>query len=308
MKRAHFILILMLIALQEGASGYSVLQRETNHYGYELDLNLYYTAFEFYVPFEKKKREYIAEDTEVNMYKVLFKKSIVPKFFLTEASVYPLPCAGVYIKENYNTFYNKAGISDSYNWIKSLCAGFEEPWAFSFLLGNLVNFKPEEAREGYRGKAYLGYLVSFGAYHIKDNILVEDKWTELEWKIKGDRILPDRKISWSFRIGGKYHGNEYIKDILYLSIRRERVDHDFHWLSLIKNSSLEYTMDIDTKFQNLVRHYLLFSKNFPYKNSKVVFQLQLGFIKEWREKYTGPLKRENSENNFFYVIRPNLKF
>jgi hypothetical protein len=58
----------------------------------------------------------------------------------------------------------------------------------------------------------------------------------------------------------------------------------------------------------MVRHYFLVSKNFPYKNSGLVFQLQLGFIREWEEKYTGTLARDSDADAFYYVIRPNLKF
>jgi hypothetical protein len=31
-------------------------------------------------------------------------------------------------------------VSDNFNWIKALTAGFEEPWAASLLAGNVANF------------------------------------------------------------------------------------------------------------------------------------------------------------------------
>jgi hypothetical protein len=37
--------------------------------------------------------------------------------------------------------------------------------------------------------------------------------------------ITDKKLSWSFRIGAKLHGNPDITDIIYLSFRRSRVDY-----------------------------------------------------------------------------------
>jgi hypothetical protein len=306
MKIKLTVLLFFACLLSTDLSAYTALCKDTPYFGYELGMDFYYTYYEFYVPFKRQSREKLEDTQETSMYRTLFKKSIIPKFFLTELSVYPFPYLGVYTRKNHENFYNRAKVTGDLNLIRSICAGFEEPWAFSLLLGNLVSFRSGDTDSS--GKAYLGYLVSFGTYHIMDNILIDDNWMEAEWKIKGDRILENRKMSWSFRIGGKNHGNRYIKDILYLSLRRESIDTGINLFSLVRNASYEYTIDIDTGFTRLVRHYFLLSKNFPFKNSRLVFQLQLGFIKESAEKYTGKLARDTDSDNLYYIIRPNLKF
>jgi len=81
-----------LIIFSSGTvKAYSPLQKETDRYGYELELDAYYTCFEFYVPFRRQTREKMKEESELNMYKALFEKSIVPNFFVIEPSVYPFP-------------------------------------------------------------------------------------------------------------------------------------------------------------------------------------------------------------------------
>ncbi|MDF3822722.1 hypothetical protein P3G55_22680, partial [Leptospira sp. 96542] len=45
-------------------------------------------------------------------------------------------------------------------------------------------------------RGYMGYLLSCGAQHIHNNVLIDDNWCELEWKLKGERTF--REVSpWS---------------------------------------------------------------------------------------------------------------
>jgi hypothetical protein len=36
--------------------------------------------------------------------------------------------------------------------------------------------------------------------------MIKDNWQEYEWKMKGDRKSPIKKLSLSFRVGAKLHG------------------------------------------------------------------------------------------------------
>ena len=141
----------------------------------------------------------------------------------------------------------------------------------------------------------MGYLFSVGNYQIKDNELIDDNWLEMEWKVKGIRINPARRMNWSFRVGTKLHDNNYIRDILYFSILRNRIDYSSTQKSIFRNTAVEYTLDFDTVTLDVVRHYFLVGKNFPFKDSKPTFQMQAGFISEKSRKYSGP---------FWKVIRP----
>jgi hypothetical protein len=54
--------------------------------------------------------------------------------------------------------------------------------------------------------------------------------------VKGDRKTQDQKLSWSFRVGTKLHGNPNITDIYYLSFRRSRLDYQPKRDSIFNNS------------------------------------------------------------------------
>ncbi|MFZ3071903.1 MAG: hypothetical protein WA162_01525, partial [Thermodesulfobacteriota bacterium] len=191
--------------------------------------------------------------------------------------------------------------------IKNVTAGFEEPYALSLFAGNVVKFtKPDEKWKG-GNFGYMGYLVSLGNYHIKDNELVRDKWMEVEWKVKGDREFSTHELHWSFRIGAKLHSNSDIADALYVSVRRSHLDFK-NPKSFLKNSGIEYTYDMGIKTFEPLKHYFTIDKKWPLKDKKMAFSLVMGFIWEGAEKYTGKLGSDGKENEFTIIIRPNIIF
>jgi hypothetical protein len=249
----------------------------------------------------------VGEKNEIEIYKDLFLSSYLPRFFIVEASINPMPCLGVVIKKNERSTYEDAEFEDDFNLIKAITAGFEEPWALSLFLGDVVNFwRPGEKKKEWN-KGLMGYLVSAGNYHIKDNELINDDWYEVEWKVKGDREYTSQKLNWSFRIGGKFHSNPDITDVLYTSIRRSRLDYEASAKSILKNGGIEYRFDLDARTFDLVRHYFTIDKKWPFKERKFAVSLTLGFLWESDERYKGSL-REEGVDNFQVMIRPNLEF
>lgn len=115
-------------------------------------------------------------------------------------------------------------------------------------------------------------------------------------------------MSWSFRFGTKFHHNTYIKDVFYFSLRRSRTDYGEIGTSLFKNSSFEYIFDVDTRNRNFIKHFFLVGKKFPLKNRKITFSINTGFLWEGTDKYTGPLKRTDEDENFQILFRPNIEF
>ncbi len=191
--------------------------------------------------------------------------------------------------------------------IKSVTAGFEEPYAFSLFLGNVVDYSVA-GNDEIKGKGYGGLLYSRGTYHIKDNTLVRDDWWETEWKVKGDRKTPMRKLSWSFRIGAKMHNNPYITDIVYLSFRRSRLDYRATSTSLFNNSGFEYTLDMETRSFTPIRHYFLIDKKWPFEHRQMAFTLATGFVWESQRKYSGPLAADRPTSDLQIILRPNIEF
>lgn len=282
-------------------------EREGIRFEWEFELDAYYTYLDLIGSLTDQPIPDAGEKSELEIYRDLFLSSYLPRFFILEASINPMPCLGVLIKKNFRDFYEDSELESDVNLVKAITAGFEEPWAFSVVLGDVVTFtRPgEKKKEGNYG--FMGYLMSVGNYHIKDNDLIRDDWYELEWKVKGDREYPQQKLHWSFRIGGKFHDNPDITDVYYASVRRSRLDYEASAKSIIKNGGIEYTFDVDADTFEFVRHYFTVDKKWPFKNKKFAFTLALGIIWESSKRYQGSLKEEKVDN-FQVLLRPNIEF
>ena len=229
----------------------------------------------------------------------------MPRFLIFEASVNPLPLAGVHLKKQSRSLYDKGDIGEQ-NIFQSATAGFEEPAALSLFLGNVIDFKPVKKRKYAEGKGYIGYLLSVGNEHIKDNELIQDKWIEGEWKVKGDRKRDETKLQWSFRAGAKLHANSDIADVFYIGLRRSRVDYGVRRFSFFYNSGVMYKFDFDVKTFSPIQHQLVLDKKFPMPSFKAVPTLAFGFLYRTQDKYTGRLR--DSTDDFQILLQPNLEF
>jgi hypothetical protein len=274
---------------------------------YEVDWDAYYTSLAVVFSLTDDPIPEAGEMAEIDVYKRLLKNALLPRFALLEASVYPMPALGCVIKHNYPDEYDNFEVSDNLNLIKAVTAGFEEPYALSFFTGNYINFKKKGTKHKVGSNGYMGYLFSVGDYHIKDNKALYDKWYEMEWKLKGDRLFNDQKLSWSFRWGGKFHEHPDITDTLYISLRRSRLDYTAPASSLWKNSGFEYTYHVSASSFKPVRHFLSLEKKWPLKSKKFALTLAVGLVWESRLRYTGDLERKDSEDTQI-IVRPNINF
>ncbi len=281
-------------------------QTEFKRFQLVFEPDAYYTDLDFIIALTQKPIPDLGEKTEAEIYGALFSRAaVLPQFIVLEASVNPLPYFGTYIRSHWKRFYQDAQVSDNFNWIKTITAGFEEPYAFSVLFGNVANFAVPGLQDT-KGLGYSGYLISYGNFHIKDNRLIQDDWWEIEWKIKGDRKSPVKKLNWSFRIGAKEHGNPNITDVLYLSFRRSRVDYKSEGSFLLNNSGIEYTYSMDRRTFSAIQHYLTVDKKWPFESWRIALALAVGFVWDSSKKYTGSLA--TGKDNFQFIIRPNIEF
>jgi hypothetical protein len=284
---------------------------------FDYDLNPYYSNVSLFVSISDEPIPHLGEVGELEMYFALLPRafdprSFIPRFLVLEASVNPLPCIGLVVRDQYPGFYGDAEVYPNLNWVKAVTAGFEEPFALSLLGGQFVNFDVP-GRDDVKGKGYGGLLVSVGTHHIKDNQLYRDNWIELESKVKGDRKSPVKKLSWSFRVGAKLHGNPDIADIVYLGIRRSRLDYDEHPPPFVSNWGFEYRFDmavdrlaVDGLRQ--ARHVLLVDKKFLIPKAKFALTLKAGFIYTLADAYRGALATQGRREDFQFVLRPNVEF
>lgn len=160
------------------------------------ELDPYYTNVGVSIPLTHKPIPTIRSTSESVIYRELIQGSLIPRYMLVEASVYPMPLLGTYLKGHHPNFYGQErfGRYSNVNIIESATVGFQEPWALSVFFGNIAEVvRPGENRKG-SNIGYAGYLVSAGSKHIKSNDIIDDHWLELEWKIKGKVDYPDEKL------------------------------------------------------------------------------------------------------------------
>ncbi len=267
----------------------------------------YYTSAGVYIPLTDRPLPDSSGDDELEIYRELLLQSLSPQVLLLEASVYPMPVLGTWLRRKDPGLYDDADIGSDLNWIESLTAGFPEPAALSVFLGSAMNLvKPGQPRKG-TNKAHIGYLASGGLQHIKDNVLIDDNWYELEWKLKGERNFKDDRLSWSFRIGTKQHSHPEIADTAYLGLKRSNLDYNAPWLVWLANTEGEFLIAMTTEGFAPARGELLLEKRFPLRDWGFALALQGGFIYENDRSYTGSL-RDNDNDNFTFVLRPNIEF
>jgi hypothetical protein len=270
------------------------------------ELTPYYTSIGLYVPLTSAALPERRGENEIEIYRELLLNSLSPQVFLVEASVYPMPIAGTYARRHHRRIYDDADLGNDINWIESLTAGLQEPAALSVFLGSALNFvRPGEQRRG-TNKGHIGYLLSYGDRHIRENVMISDDWYELEWKLKGERQFQNDHLSWSFRLGTKQHSHQEIADTVYVGLRRSNLDYRAPFLAWLTNSEVALMIGATTDSFALARTEVLVEKRFPVARWGLAFAVQLGAILESERMYVGSLHED--EDNFILVLRPNIEF
>lgn len=271
------------------------------------ETDLYYSNVSLNIPLTKEPIPHLGDAGEMEIYSKLFAHSLIPRFMLVEASVMPLPLLGVALKEYAKDFYKAGDVGRDQNIIQWITAGFEEPYALSFFLGDMVRFSRPGESELSSNKGYMGYLLSYSNQHIRNNILIPDNSLEAEWKLKGERSYKEDRLSWSFRVGAKVHGNPNIANTFYIGFRRSDLDFRVNPFEFLRNSTFDVRWDVGAKSGDLLRQEYLLGKKFPIKSWGVALKLDVGLIYEDPSRYTGPL-RDTNASNFTVVLRPNILF
>lgn len=268
----------------------------------------YYTDVGVNIPLTNKPIPTIQSTSEAVIYRELIKGSLIPRYMLVEASIYPMPLLGTYLKASEPNFYGEGRVGRSgINIIESATAGFQEPWAVSAFFGNIAKIvRPGEVRTG-SNIGYTGYLISAGSKHIKSNTMIDDHWLELEWKIKGKVDYSDEKLGWSFRVGTKLHNNKNITDVIYVSIFRSNLNAHFPFLSWINNSALDVKLHFSENTSHLVRQEYIVGKKYPKIGRSYTPTLDVGVVWSSPEEYLGILRTSNSDT-WTLVFRPSAQF
>ncbi|MEA3227887.1 MAG: hypothetical protein U9P38_02320 [Campylobacterota bacterium] len=286
---------------------YSVLYGE-DFVEFDYEGDIYYSNISAFVDLDTANdvADYSLVD-EMDIYSDLMLQTFDPNIFLIEFAVHPMPLWGLHIRnkhqEKYDEYNNKAS-----NIIKSVTAGFDEPYSISFFFGRMAIFKNENSNNLGKNRAYIGYLVTIGDSSIKDNLLYNNRWVNVEFKLKGTREQEKRELDWSFRVGYRANENRDFENSIYFGARRSSVNFGKSIYSPIYNSAFESMIEFSAKTFDLTKIELMIEKKFPVGGtSKIVFGLGIGYILNSNQKYHGTLKDDGIENHQF-LFRPNLKF
>lgn len=296
------------IARAEGLQAEETRVSDVNKAELVFEADPYYTDIGYNVPLTSKPIPTITSDSEAKIYRDLVEGSLIPRYMVLEASVYPLPSLGTYIKSHSPNFYRQAEIGHTgINLFESATAGFQEPWAVSAFFGNVAKLeRPKEKRQG-NNYGYTGYLFSAGNKHIKNNTLVADDWYEFEWKIKGKIDYPDEKLSWSFRIGGHFNTNKNVNDVTYISLHRSNLDLRYSFLEWLENANYDLRMHFLQRGAQMVRLELIAGKKIPMPEWGFTPTLDIGFVWSSPNEYSGALK-DSRGNTTTLVFRPSIEY
>ena len=273
---------------------------------WEYELEPYYSNVAYFKTLDSSPIPELGKRSERQVYRDLFFSSYLPRFILFEASINPMPLLGVWLKSDAGEdIYKNMRVTQDLNLVEVATAGFEEPYALYVFLGNMVKY---EAADGSatKSKGFMGYLASYGHLHIRDNKFIDDRWGEFEWKIKGDQILSDRKLSWSFRVGLKLHDNPFVTDEFYVAIKRERIQKEGDVYSWIQNGGIEFKYRVDKDNGDTIGQQLIIDKKIPIKSLGWVVSLGIGFVRDTPNKYKGDLLLDETTTSF--VLRPSIHF
>lgn len=245
--------------------------------------------------------------SEEEIYKYLILNTFKPNVFLAEASVHPMSLFGLFFRQNQGNLYEESKVKN-FNIVKSITAGFEEPYSLSFFIGRMMVFKNKKESHIGGNRAYMGYLFSTGDYSIKDNLAHYDKWQNLEFKLKGTRITDERDLDWSFRVGARLHDNPNFRNSFYIGAKRSSIDYRKKKFSILYNSAFSSMIAVSTDHFYLTEAEFMIEKKWPLSFSqKFSFGLGLGYLYNSGEKYKGELKEEGIANHQL-ILRPNLKW
>jgi len=291
------------------------------HVGGQLTFDIYKPFTSIYFNLKRlQKLAALKKGEEGEIYLRLGRRLIFPGYLLFQATGYPLSALSSYLEtDRYNT-YNRFTAYSDLNILRTVGAGFEEPYAFSIFLGNVLFLAYEDSSKNrlkQSGSALAGFLISSGRHQIYNNIYLHDNWYQIELMLIGNLNEPKRrKISWNFRIGAKFHQNEFLRDVFTLSIERSRTDWRATKWSLVKNSVFKYRayIPIPSTENNHPAASQLFSygKKFPINlfNRKVFFVLGFGIRWEWVKFYDHSLDQfdPDPKSQLIWLIQPNLEF
>ncbi|MFC1543224.1 hypothetical protein ACFL4K_01640 [Candidatus Neomarinimicrobiota bacterium] len=281
-------------------------------WGTALVLRPYRSYGSFFVGLEKDEDFIVWEQDEFKLYRDLARRSFRPGYFLIELTGYPLAAFSAWFETEANDSYHGFDIGEKFNLIRSLGAGYQEPWSASIFLGQIANFwdfnDQDELIVAASGVA--GLVVTGGYQQLFSNSVLEAGWFRVEWKIKGEGTQGARSRFWDLKVGYRYYGIPAIANTMTLSLARERTDRSSKGAGLLANSitALELQLPTSEVCDGFSRVLFEYARFVPLR--KVLAGLKVGFLYENRKPYlteTGFFGAEK-DKSWELIVQPVIIF
>ncbi|MFB0515012.1 MAG: hypothetical protein ACETWG_00215 [Candidatus Neomarinimicrobiota bacterium] len=256
-------------------------------WGAALVMGTYRSYGSLFVDLDREEDFTIWQEDEIHLYRDLLHRSLRPGYFLLELTEYPLAAFSAWLERDESDVYHAFNVGKEFNLIRSLGAGYQEPWSVSVFLGQLAAFwnlsDEDELVVAATGAA--GLVVTTGLQQLFDNAVVEGGWFRIEWKLKGEGSEGPKQRFWDLKGGYRWYGIPEVSNTLSLTLQRERTDRGSKDWRLLNNSTtaLELQMPISEPGDGFSRVLFEYGKFFPLR--KRLVGLKVGYLYENRRKY-----------------------
>ncbi len=277
-------------------------------WGTALVLRFYRSYGSLFVDLDEESDFIFWEEDEIKLYRDLGRRSFKPGYFLIEITGYPLATFSAWMESNLNSQYDFFDIGEKFNLIRSLGAGYQEPWSTSIFIGQLATFwdidDQGDLRMAANGAA--GTVVTGGFQQLFDNSIVNGSWFRVEWKIKGEGVEGARRRFWDIKAGFRYYGLPEIPNTVGLSLKRQRTDNENVGTGVLENSMMAVDLQLPVSGINsgLTRALVEYARFVPFRS--VLVGLKIGFLYENRMHYDGEMQSFGSqrEKSWELIIQP----
>ncbi len=232
------------------------------------------------------------QEDEWQLYRDLLAKSIKrPQYILLEFTAYPLAGLAAWLQDSEPGTYRRFDLGERFNLVRSLGAGYQEPWSVSLFVGQLADFWDLDDQDELvvASSGASGLVLTGGGQQIFDNAVVNANWMRLEWKLKGQGQIKGRRRFWDLKVGYRWYGLSAVDNTITITFKRQRTNRTRRDWGLRRNtlSAVELQLPPARAGEGFTRVSLEYGKVFPLW--KVLFGLKVGYIHENRREYDAVL-------------------
>ncbi|MFC1585088.1 hypothetical protein ACFL5V_06050 [Fibrobacterota bacterium] len=270
-------------------------------------MDIYEPYFSLFTDLRKRYTVKEIKDNEVDLYVLMFKNAFVPGYFSAEAAAYPVLVLNSRLKESnpeiYDNFYLPG---KDLNLVEMVSAEFSDPVAFSAFLGEIMNFrKQKHGKPPESGFGMMGYVLTFGPWSSFDNEILEDRWLEMKWKIKGQKIFEGKERTWNLVLGYTLHESDLFFDTFVIEVSRS-LKSRARRITFLENSEIAFQAAVSPELalsDFISRQQFGLSMGIFYPaGKKLFFKINAGMHRELI------FRDQSQRSNYLFFLVPKITF